>query len=163
MSVIAVRKSRVDGRWTIAADSIGAWNGLKRPNGTQKLRRIHDHMFMGGCGMSSINVLMADSLLNGPAKNTEGGWLQFAIEFRDRCQRVGLDSADNNFIVVWATKAWLINGLHVQEIEEYEAIGAGRAVALTALSLGLSAVEAVNKACDLCTDCMGPVRGMGTP
>lgn len=147
----------------IVADSIGVWGDTKTIN-EEKLRRLSPDLIVGYTGQSSIGTLMWN-FLNCPLVNTENGWLKVAMDFRSHCEASGLNMFENSFLIIYKGKAWRMNGLHVSQIKpgQFDAIGAGRAYALTALYLGYSAKVAVETACGLCTQCALPVVSMETP
>jgi len=157
MSVIAVKK--ITGGWQIAADSIETW-GSSFQRKQEKLMCIAEKQFaIGGTGTSALNSLMYSFITSrGIPANTLVTWLQFAKEFKQEANTFRFTMEDNSFIAVHYGFAWRINGLHVQQVEDYDAIGSGRDFALTALYLGKSAREACEITTKLCHTTRGPVH-----
>jgi hypothetical protein len=66
-------------------------------------------------------------------------------DMRETC--LGDRKIDNNYIIIYAGHVYEVEGMFVQEITDYTAIGEGEAYALAALYLDHDVVDAVKAAC----------------
>lgn len=147
MSVVAVRvnKDKIE----FAADSIVISGATKRDNNV-KLFEINQ-MIIGGVGYAQeTSLLSVFAKTHSPLDNTEKAILDFFFEFGKwkKDLNLGFDS-ENIYIFGYKGKAFYVQNLYVREVTDYEAIGAGRDYALSALYLKHSAKEAVKVACEL--------------
>lgn len=164
MSVVAVRVK--DSEIVVAADSIICkWTSKKaNPKDFTKLQRIND-MIMGGCGVAQeISLLWHYMATHKPESADIKDVLTFFVEFANWKSQKG-DSLEikNEYILVYAGHAFLIEGLFIHEIHEYNAIGAGEDFANAALYLGHTPKEAVKVACDLCCFVSEPIVEYSMP
>lgn len=125
MSVVAVRRV-AKGQFEIAADSIyvRGWTQGKDPNG--KLWRMGD-MVAGACGRTSVNSVFREFIdVHRPKVNTEWGWQILMTEFIRHAvmtdARLVLD--ENDFLMVYAGKAFEISGMAIRQVKDFAAIGA---------------------------------------
>lgn len=147
MSVVAVRvnKDKIE----FAADSISVRGDTKRDNSV-KLFEINQ-MIIGEVGYArETSLLSIFAKTHSPLDNTEKAIVDFFFEFGKWKQGLNLGfNSDNIYIFGYKGKAFYVNDLHVREINDYDAIGAGMDYALAALYHKHSAKEAVKAACEL--------------
>ena len=158
MSVVAIKK--VGKKFEMAADSIivSGWTQGKEPNG--KMWKIGD-LAAGSVGKAALAGLFREYIENHkPKTNNEWGWINHMAEFMKYANAIdnAFKMEDNDFLVAWKGKAFLLCGTFVQEVKKYHAIGAGMDFALAALHLGHSAKEACEIACELSVFCEKPVK-----
>lgn len=158
MSVVAIKVT--SDSIEIAADSIGVQGTTQEKDPGNKIFKIREGLILGSCGTSAMGLLMREHLtFHEPKENTLWGWLACVKAFIKNCKELGtdLDPDSNAFLVICDGRAWYSYGLHVKEVTTFHAIGAGADFALTALHLGQNATQAVNVACELCTQCERPI------
>lgn len=145
MSVIAV-KVEAD-KITIAADSIIIKDDLKRTN-FQKLRDF-GHIIVGGCGSAEELSLFFEFAKRSKEKLTSVYAVQEFMNKFATCKRAYTDDnkINNAYIIIYDKHVYEVDGMFVQEVKDYTAIGEGEPYALTALYLGHDVVEAVQAAC----------------
>jgi len=145
----------------IAADSImiQGWTQEKGKDNYSKLSQVNG-MTIGSSGYASEGGLMqVFALTHKPAYSNEDGILNFITEFCEwKKVKTGEFKLENHYLLVFESKAFYIGNYFVKEVITYEAIGAGREYALTALYLGNDVVQAVSVACELCIYCEKPVK-----
>lgn len=149
MSVVCVKK--YDDKIVFAADSIAVINDTKlQMANLTKLEQINN-MIVGGAGSSEeLNLLFLFSQTHSPLSATEKDIMTFFYEFYKWKVELELPFAsENEYIIGYNKKAFFIQGLLVNEVLDYHAIGAGMDYALAALYLGHSPEDAVKVACDL--------------
>lgn len=149
MSVIAVRV--YDNKIKIAADSIVITGYSKRTDTSFAKLFEENGMIIGGCGLAQDNSLMQRfAETHKPLDATEKEVLQFIIEFSKWKSDISGDSQiDNDYIMVYKNKAFVIVSMFVIEVNNYYAIGAGSDFANAAMYLGHSPKKAVETACEL--------------
>lgn len=149
MSVVAIKinEKTID----IAADSIIVKGGTKRTDSSwHKLTQVND-MIIGSVGAAEetsllINFCKTHSILAPTTSDVQ----TFMCEFLDwKLSKLEDGDIENDYIIVFKGKAFSVNHLFVEEINDYDAIGAGEDFALAALYLGHSAKDAVEVACKL--------------
>ena len=156
MSVIAARV--LYDRVLIAADSILLKEELKRTTNFTKLRQINN-MIIGGCGSAeelSLMFLFAEK--DCPVDSTIKDVTEFLYRFahyKETC--VDKFELNNCYLIVYKGHLFETDGLFVQEIQDYTAIGEGEPYALTALHLGQDPPDAIDVACDLCCCVARPI------
>lgn len=147
MSVIAVKvnKDKIE----FAADSIVMRGSTKRDN-IVKLAEINQ-MIIGEVGSAEEgSLLFVFAQTHSPLQNTEKAVRDFFFEFGKWKNELHLGFAsENDYLFGYKGKAFRVTNLFVQEVKDYEAYGAGRDYALSALYLNHSAKEAVKVACEL--------------
>lgn len=155
MSVIAVK---IDSdKITVASDSIIIKDDLKRTN----FQKLHDfeHMIVGGCGSAEELSLFFEFAKRSKEKLTSVYAVQEFMDKFSNCKRAYTDDnkINNAYIIIYDKHVYEVDGMFVQEITDYTAIGEGEAYALAALHLGHSVEEAVQVACDLCCYVSEPI------
>ena len=145
MSVIAVKVD--SNRIRIAADSILIKDDLKRTN-FKKLFKFKD-IIVAGCGSAeelSLFFKFAEEFT--PASCDIDGIRDYMQTFSDVLEDYYNDRKINNdYIIIYKGHVYEVEGMFVQEITDYTAIGEGEAYALAALYLGHDVFEAVQAAC----------------
>lgn len=94
-----------------------------------------------------------------PDSATRLGVIDFLVEFREwtRKKESGY-SPKNGFLIAFGNKLFSVfQGLEVYEVQEFDAIGAGKDFAKAALHLGHTPREAVGVACKLSLYCSEPI------
>ena len=159
MSVVAVKKYK--DKIVIGADSIIVTGDTQEKKKLAKLWRISDDLILGTAGYCSIGGLFKNYLVNHlPKTNDEDGYISLLGEFTEYLGKLKGEQKleDNNFIIVYKKKAFLICGYYVREIKDYYAIGAGMDYALSALYLKLDVKKAIEVACELSIYCEKPIN-----
>lgn len=150
MSVVAVRVSEKN--IEIAADSIVVRGDSKRSDsGFKKLFKIND-MIIGAVGSAEeCSLFKYYCRVNIMEDFKEKDVLEYMVNFLNFKINMtpNYPELENSYIMVVGGKAFLIEGLLIQEVEDYAAIGAGEDFANAALYLGHTAEEAVKVACEL--------------
>lgn len=146
MSVVAVKvgKDKIE----FAADSIAVRGATSTK--IVKLAEVNK-MIIGGTGTAEeTNLLFTFAKTHSPLDNTEKSVLEFFFEFCKWKNGLNLNfSMNNTYLFGFNGKAFYVENLLVEEVKDYEAIGAGMDYALSALYLKHSAKEAVKVACEL--------------
>lgn len=156
MSVIAARVE--EGCITIASDSILIKDDLKRTN-FKKLVEF-DNMVVGGCGSAEELSLFFQYAKThaAPESATTEGILFYLKKFAEWKANINsVDTIDNCYLIVYGNKLFEVDGMFVQEITEYTAIGEGESYALAALYLGHDVIAAVECACEFCSATSEPI------
>lgn len=145
MSVIAVKVA--SDRIRIAADSILIKDDLKKTN-FKKLFKFKD-IIVAGCGSAeelSLFFKFAEEFT--PASCDINGIRHYMKSFSDVLEDYYNDRKINNdYIIIYKGHVYEVEGMLVQEITDYTAIGEGEAYALAALYLGHDVIDAVEAAC----------------
>ncbi|MEG1044799.1 MAG: hypothetical protein RSF81_08530 [Oscillospiraceae bacterium] len=135
----------------MAADSIVVRGYSKDTKGDfVKLQKINE-MIIGSSGnCDECSIMWQYMKTHKPAKSDERAVLDFIIEFsRWKRDLTGDNSLINAYILAFDGKLFFIQGMFVNEIKDYCAIGAGEDFANAALYLGHTPREAVKVACEL--------------
>lgn len=155
MSVVCARV--YPGEICIAADSMITKDDLKKTN-FEKLRVIEE-LTVGGCGhaeeLSLFFQFVADTE---PYEPTIKGMLQYMKEFSTYKENfTGNKEIENCYLIVYDNKLFEIDGMFIQEVTDYTAIGEGEPYALTAMRLDYDPEYAVKITSELCTSVSEPV------
>lgn len=143
---------------TIAADSIVIRDDLKRAN-FKKLQKIHD-VIVGGCGAAEELSLFFEfvKIHHAPKEVSIKGIQDYMLLFSAmKNQYTNEPKIENAYIIVVDNRVFEIDGMFVQEVFNYTAIGEGDVYALSALHLGHTVEEAVQVACELCCFVSEPI------
>lgn len=143
----------------VAADSILIKEEMKRTTNFKKLIQFND-IIAGGAGSAEELSLFFRFIqnLNKPDTATIAGIQDFMRRFNNWKETyTNMTGIDNCYIIVYKGKLFEIDGMFVQEINDYTAIGEGEPYAITALHLGCLATEAVKVTCDLCHSVSEPI------
>lgn len=159
MSVVACRV--YEDRIEIAADSITVRGHTQTKGQTTKFAKLEQINGMtigsvGACEESSLFYQYCET--RKPAGYAERDIRSFLVEFAEWKKKQTEEwKLDNDYILIFGSKAFITENFMVEEIKTYEAIGAGFAYALTSLFLGHTVVESVNVACELSIHCEKPI------
>lgn len=155
MSVIAVKVE--SDKIIVAADSIIMKDDLKRTN----FQKLYDfgHMIVGGCGSAEELSLFFEFAKRSKKKLTDIHTVQQFMDDFALFKKSYIDDnkINNEYIIIYDKHVYQVDGMFVQEVKDYTAIGEGEPYALTALHLGHSVVAAVRAACDLCCFVSEPI------
>ena len=145
MSVVAVKL--YPDKITIAADSILIKDDLKKTN-FKKLYKFKD-IIVAGCGSAeelSLFFKFAEEFT--PSSCDINGIREYMKTFSDVLEDCYNDRKINNdYIIIYKGHVFEVEGMFVQEIINYTAIGEGEPYALAALYLGHTVKDAVRAAC----------------
>lgn len=158
MSVVAARVQ--EGIITMAADSI-----VVRSWGTQEKKPVKifqtNNVLVGACGYArEIVFFKMYCEITNPRSTRIDDVLGFFIEYQEWAKNKIDDSSfkfENSYLIGFQGKLFSFNNYHVEEIEAFDAIGAGEDYALAALYLGHDPETAVRVACELCIYCEPPI------
>jgi ATP-dependent protease HslVU (ClpYQ) peptidase subunit len=158
MSIVCCRVTPYE--ISIASDSIvvrGYTQG-KDKNKFAKLFKVND-LIIGSVGYAEESSLFRIYCsTRQPASISENDILIFISEFAQwKKERTTIYSIENSYIIIFNNKAFHIEGFFVNEILDYEAIGAGMDFALATLYLGHDVEKAVETACELSVFCEKPI------
>jgi len=144
----------------VASDSITVrgWTQGKGSNSYAKLVTLNE-LIVGSTGCAQESALFQIFCqTRKPQSPTCLAVLDFIQEFSAwKEKKSGKSEIENSNIIVFEGHAFLVEQYFIEEIKNYEAIGAGMEYALSALYLGHSAEKAVNTACELSILCEKPV------
>jgi hypothetical protein len=160
MSIIAckVLKNRIE----IAGDSATTYGGtlqVKSENDEAKIFKTND-IIIGGVGKHwETGLFRLFSNTRKPKGNRTSDILDFYCEFLDfKKNKTTKYEINNNFIFIFAKKAFKIEDMCVDEIYKYHAIGCAMESALSAMYLGHGTKKAVEVACELSPFCAKPIH-----
>ena len=158
MSVVACRVTSE--KIEIASDSISVrgWTQSRNANRLSKLKQVNG-MIVGGVGSAEeVSLFFLFCSTHKPERADESGLLFFMSEFSSwKKGRTESGKINNSYIIVIEGKAFHVDEYMIDEILQYEAIGAGMDFALAAMYLGNSAERAVDVACELSILCEPPI------
>lgn len=154
MSVIAAKV--IGPNIVISSDSIIVKDDLKRTNFI-KLRN-YGNLVVGGCGSAEELCLFFNYIDQHKPEHLSVSKLinvmkEFLIYKRDYVD----EDLKNEYIFAGRDGLFITEGMFVQQIKDYTAIGEGEPYALAALHLGHTTEEAVECACDLCCHVAKPI------
>ena len=156
MSVIAAKVTNeyID----IASDSIICKDTLKRTN-FHKLRHINTDLIVGGCGVAEeLSLFFEYAKKYTPCGDTISDIQDYMLNFSHiKEQYMREPKLECAYLIVFKGHLFEVDGMLVQEIFDYTAIGEGEDYALAALHLNHSVQEAVKVACDLCCYVAEPI------
>lgn len=157
MSVVAVKvnKDSIE----IASDSILVRGDTKRTDSNfHKLTKINDFVVGAVGDAQEASLFMQFCEEHKLTSASEKAVLAFMCEFKTwQTKYIDPATIENDYILIVKKKVFAISGLFVEEVEDYDAIGAGQDFALAALYLGHSPQEAVQVACNLCCYVAEPI------
>ena len=148
MSVVAARV--YSDRIEVAADSIIILGDMKRTGTFSKLEQVND-MNIGSVGLAEeISLMRQFAKTHKPESATERDVREFMIEFMKwKKELCGNSDIENDYIIAYQGRLFDVEGMFVNPVNDYVAIGAGMYFATAALYLGQSPQAAVKVACDL--------------
>ena len=155
MSVIAAKV--YDDRIELASDSILIKDDLKKTN-FKKIFNTYG-ICAGVCGNAEELSLFFTFIQEHKIDNSSVcGVLNYMKQFAKwKFEYTNDDVINNAYLIVHKGKLFEVDGMFVQEIKDYTAIGEGESYALAALHLGHPVEDAVQVACDLCCYAAEPV------
>lgn len=155
MSVVAAKVDKEHGVISIASDSISLRGQTKRAY--SKLVKIND-MIIGSVGLTEeLSLMFRYAQTHRPESATERDVLAFMVEFLSWKKDYSGGTTENHYLLAFDGHLFLIQRMLIEEVKDYEAIGAGEEYALAALYLGHQPDEAVKVACDLCCYVAEPI------
>lgn len=156
MSVIAA--CITDELITIAADSILVKEDLKRKNFSKVA--MYDNIIVGGCGsVEELSLFLLYSKRHLPKTASEHGILDYLCSFAEyKYKYTKNDTVENSYIIAYKNKLFETDGMFVQQVTKYTAIGEGESYALAALYLAHTPEEAVKCACEFCCNTTEPIH-----
>jgi len=158
MSVVAVKIEK--NKITIGADSIIIISEYTQEK--NKLAKLYqnDWMIVGDVGDAQEGTLFQIfSKTRKPKAASVEAITEYMFDFYSwKREKTDSDELENDYIIIFDKKVFLINGFYVREVSDYAAIGAGMDFALAALYLGLDVKKAIETACHLSIMCEGPVN-----
>lgn len=156
MSVVAARV--YSDRIEVAADSIIILGDMKRTGTFSKLEQVND-MIIGSVGFSEeISLMWQFAKTHKPESATERDVREFMIEFMKwKKELCGKSDIENDYIIAYQGSLFDVEGMFVNPVYDYVAIGAGMYFATAALYLSQSPRDAVKVACDLSCDVAEPI------
>jgi len=159
MSVVACRILQ-DG-FEMSADSIVAWGNTQWKGSTQKWSKLVETngIVVGGVGTAEDNALMQLFIeTHGISTPDERGLLEFLGEFSDwKKEKTDNGIINNDYLIGYKKKVFMIVGWLISEVTKYAAIGAGMDFALAALYFGAPTAKAVEVATELSVYCEKPI------
>ena len=154
MSVIAGKVYESD--IVISADSIIVRGDAQRTNFT-KLVSVND-MLIGCVGLCEESGLMFQfAKTHKPETASERDILSFFVEFAKWKKEFVSAEIENEYLIAYDKHLFSVEGLFVKEVEDFEAIGAGKDFANAVMYLGRTPQEAVKVACSLCCFAAEPI------
>lgn len=151
MSVVCARV--YDDKIVMAADSQVTWGSHVKNNiGFSKIKEING-MIIGATGnCDEASLMWQYAKTHKPDKSTEKDILEFIAEFAKwKKDYDGSNVINNMYLLIYDGCLFYIEGMLINEITDFAAIGSGFYFALTALFLDKSPSEAVKVTCKL--DC----------
>jgi hypothetical protein len=156
MTCIAIRK--IPTGFEVAADSQTSWGSKKYPqkdtNSTfEKSGKIFEvnNMFLGCSGMVSHIQMFAIYCKSHRPKNMEtDDILDWVVEFKQWCNtkfNVKQDEISLHGVVISGKRAFVFyDFLEVHEVKEFDSVGSGMFLAIGAMEVGATALDAVRVA-----------------
>jgi ATP-dependent protease HslVU (ClpYQ) peptidase subunit len=157
MSIIAA-KIHAD-YYEIAADSISVLGHSQRKDMDKaKLLEVNG-IIVGGTGTAQETSLLETFLrTHKPSESKDSSVLECFIEFASwKKERTTKYEIENDYLVGFDGKVWLIEGFYVCQVTKFHAIGAGANFATAAMFLGHDVTKAVETAIELSIYCESPV------
>jgi len=158
MSVVAVKIEK--NKITIGADSIIIISEYTQEK--NKLAKLYQNewMVVGDAGNAQEGALFQIfSKTQKPKASTVENITEYMFDFYSwKKDKTDSNELENEYIIIFDKKVFLINGFYVREVNNYAAIGAGMDFALAALYLGKTVKTAIETACYLSTMCEKPIN-----
>lgn len=160
MSVVTAKVTETG--FEMAADSISVrgWTQSKgKEQAHSKLVEVNGMVIgsSGTCEEASLMQLFCTT--RKPSGTASSDLLEFLSEFADwKKKKTDSHGVHNQYLFGINGSVFRVEGWWVDEVETFQAIGAGMDYALAALHLGRSAKAAVEIACELSIYCEPPVK-----
>lgn len=168
MTVIAVRKTKSSIH--LACDNqITYGDRYKKTDAKDQMYSMKSKLFqvndltVGAAGMVQGACLFEHFCgTRKPASSEERDILQFMVEFSEwaRTKDTTYTVQDSHFILIFENKVFEIQGLLVRQVEEFDAIGSGSFLALSALYFGKTVEQAVEVAKQFDLFCGGDTKSL---
>ena len=157
MSVVAIKVEK--NKIIIGADSILVNGNTQEKDKMAKLFK-NEWMVVGDVGEAQEGALFQIfSKTRKPRESSVEAITEYLFDFFTwKKEKTDSTELNNDYIIIFEQKAFLVEGFYVKEIKDYYAIGAGMDFALAALYLGSTVEEAIKTACHLSILCEEPVN-----
>ena len=157
MSVVAVKVKK--NKIIIGADSILVSGWTQEKDKLAKLNKVNG-MVIGDVGDAQEGGLfLLYCKTRKPREASVDALIEFMSEFQDWLNnKIGESKLENQYVIVFDGKAFVMEGFFIKEVTDYTAIGAGMDFALSALYLGNSVQDSIKAACHLSVYCEEPVN-----
>ncbi len=157
MSVVAVKVKK--NKIIIGADSILVSGWTQEKDKLAKLNKVNG-MVIGDVGDAQEGGLfLLYCKTRKPREASVDALIEFMSEFQDWLNnKIGESKLENQYVIVFGGKAFVMEGFFIKEVTDYTAIGAGMDFALSALYLGNSVQDSIKAACHLSVYCEEPVN-----
>lgn len=161
MTIIVAKKEQ-DGIHLVADSRSTAGECIMPSNGNIKILQTKDGLCIASAGDASAYAFLKWFLKDNksPKSSNIEDVLEFMCEF-DKFfkEKSGLTEHDNDYIMVFKGKifSFIAEAKQLLEEQSYAVIGSGGYHAISALTLGYSAKEAAELACELVTSCGLPL------
>jgi ATP-dependent protease HslVU (ClpYQ) peptidase subunit len=157
MSVVAVKVKK--NKIIIGADSILVSGWTQEKDKLAKLNKVNG-MVIGDVGDAQEGGLfLLYCKTRKPREASVDALIEFMSEFQDWLNnKIGESKLENQYVIVFGEKAFVMEGFFIKEVTDYTAIGAGMDFALSALYLGNSVQDSIKAACHLSVYCEEPVN-----
>ena len=158
MSVVAVRVK--ENKIVIGADSIIVHHGVTQEK--DKLAKLNtvNGMVIGDVGDAQEGALfLLFCKTRKPREASVDALVEFMSEFQDwMSKKIDVTDLNNEYVIVFDGKAFVMEGFYIKEITDFTAIGAGMDFSLAALYMGSSVKDSIKTACHLSVYCEEPVN-----
>ena len=157
MSVVAVRVEK--NKIIIGADSILVSGSTQEKDKLAKLFQ-NEFMVVGDVGEAQEGALFQIfSKTRKPRESSVEAITEYLFDFFSwKKEKTESTELVNSYIIIFESKAFLVEGFYVKEVKDYTAIGAGMDFALASLYLGSSVEDAIRIACHLSIYCEEPIN-----
>lgn len=157
MSVVSVRVK--DDEIVVGSDSILVTGFTQEKDKQAKLNKVND-MVIADVGDAQEGALfLVFCRTRKPRECSVDGLVDFMSDFQDWLNvKTGESTLNNQYIIVFEGKAFMMEGFFIKEVTEYTSIGAGMDFSLSALYLGHSVYESIKSACHLSIYCEEPIN-----
>ena len=122
--------------------------------------RLIDDLLVGACGdADEIALMFVFAEQYKPKSATVKDMMEYISEFR--AYKEGMfnkDTVENEYLIGYQGKLFLVDRMFVSEVFAYAAIGAASSYALTSLYFGFSTQTAIDAACNLSCYATLPVK-----
>lgn len=157
MSVVAARI--YENKIVMASDSIiiAGWSRTDQEHFKSVKMCKTNGMLVGSCGyLQEGSMFQVFCSNHKPSEAKMKNVIEFMIEFKKWVKELSLNSDDeakkmleNQYMLAFDSTLWVIDGVNVNQVKDFYAIGAGEDFALAAMHLGHTPFEAVKLACEM--------------
>jgi len=160
MSIVAVKNYK--DKIVIGSDSIRVRGYTQAKKEFCKMIEVEKGFVISGAGLARDHILLAEyATSNKPKRETYDGILDWFGTYHEWLKKkTGENNVkiENSYLIVFNKRIYRFHDYYLEEVDNYEAIGAGMDYALTALYLGESVEKAVECACELSIYCEKPIN-----